>query len=840
MKYVCLFLVLILFSSNLYSQAVIQSKEKIIQQEIDKAVNCVIAKDGVCKDEEISASLLILELSYSNDLVNENTNAIIKGKLLYHMTRDAGESAIWSGITLGMISNYVSASEKEQIYKFLKLAVTNRYFPLSGRIGGAEGLGYVRTRTLIQDISGLLKELAKDMEVSSFDGNDQNGFISLSLFKSLGNIYERTRNYEAKDLLIRYSNTGVGVYPLTQTVWANIAAGQTNMAMDGRGITETLPDLKKIATWHDVNRANDLNGIWAVPLETSRMAWSLIPKHIRDAEKLPYPETGGWENVLGWTSFSLNCLDQALRTILYVETGTTMVMSALYGTEVAAAVSPLANSIGEEIAVRYGTEFAYELGITTTSTELATAFASTTTGKIVNRLVTTAQKLGARIDKIRILIRPKNNMPTNNVPIKIDVPEELKTPKVEYETVPGKDPVINYKDATPDLVNQAKANSKLLKNGPVDKNTPPITGSDYPTNINPFSGSSYNNTDVDVMVRPVTKVQPSPVVRNLTTTEPTKTTKAIASPTKAITQTTTTSLYPVTSEWTHPDKLQQKESTSIRPNIPSLEENTSKVKTSGLNNSIPKIQNAVKVVIGNENYIEILPGIYINEKDDYLINPEKYIYENGNMISVNKNFRNVLSDIVDWRNQGNTLLNTQELETLQIMIGMNNFENFIIYLHRYITNQVKEEDREQDFLFFIEELPYIQDNIKNEIALEQIKNINHSNNFTPEKQTAIIKEIKGQINSVSPFPMLSSYDKFKTWYTKVRFNIRVSKGKRYYRTATLAHLDLIKSGEFTSEKLKDCIISPEMILYLDMPMNTDYKNKICYDLSFMSMNEAEK
>ena len=532
MKYVCSLLIFTIFSVNLYSQ-VIQSNERIVKQEVGKAVNCITAsKDDSCTPEDRFGSAATLELLYSNDLIDKDTNAVVQGKLLYYKAGDNGVNTIWSDITLGVISNYVFPSEKERIYKSLKLAVANRSLPLAVRIGHAEGLGYAETPTLVQDISALLRDLAKNMEMNSFDGSDPNGFVSLALFKVLGSIYERTGNYEAKDVLIQYSNTRVGAYPLTQAVWANIAAAQTNIKMGGRGITETLADLKKITMWHEVKSVGKLKGIWAIPLDISRQAWSLIPKYIMDAEKIPYPDVKiiSLENTLGWTVYSLNCMDQALRTILYVEMGVTAVTSIFYGSEIAAVASPLANNVGEQIAARYGTELAYGLGVTTANTEIATAFASTTTGKIVNRILTTAQKVGAKIDKVKILIRHRQN-----VSINLDIPEEVKTSLNPYLPVKEGKATPDFKDATPKIINKMKPVAPRYDDpSPYDYDDFNGPGGGTATIKKPVNIDTKRGVDLGTKIlktpksTPIASAKPSTMTPKLSNTTPTASLKIIS------------------------------------------------------------------------------------------------------------------------------------------------------------------------------------------------------------------------------------------------------------------------------------------------------------------------
>ena len=90
MKHVCSFLIFTLFSVNLYSQ-VSPSNERIVKQEVDKAVSCITAsRDDSCTPKDRFGSAATLELLYSNDLIDKDTNAIVQGKLLYHKTGDNG------------------------------------------------------------------------------------------------------------------------------------------------------------------------------------------------------------------------------------------------------------------------------------------------------------------------------------------------------------------------------------------------------------------------------------------------------------------------------------------------------------------------------------------------------------------------------------------------------------------------------------------------------------------------------------------------------------------------------------------------------------------------------
>ncbi|MCX6111700.1 MAG: hypothetical protein NTY22_00195, partial [Proteobacteria bacterium] len=414
-----------LFSSNLCSQ-IIKSNNinyKDVIKEVEKAQNCIVSKDDICKIHEKFASILSLELLYANGLIDNETNTRIQTILFYHHSK--GDSGTSPGLALGKISNYVSPSEKEHIYKYLKLFITNKYVPISSRISSAEALGDIEINFSIHDISVLLKELASDMSKRTYDGNDENGKISSSLFNSLANIYYRTKDYAAKDILIMYSNMNLGVYPLTQMVEANLVAGE-------QGIKETLPDLKRIARWHEVNKAGDLLGIWAIPLDVSRRAWSLIPLHIRYAENIQYPQIGTVEDILDKTLWVMWKTDEDLIALFACEMGISSILS-IYGTELGAASSQLAYETGGIIAAQQGTTLSYELGVNTASRELGMAFWSTNTGKILKRVMDVAKKFKANIYKIKsFVIKPEK-------PIVFE--ELISTSKLDAN---GKQEVYNY------------------------------------------------------------------------------------------------------------------------------------------------------------------------------------------------------------------------------------------------------------------------------------------------------------------------------------------------------------------------------------------------------------
>jgi hypothetical protein len=83
-------------------------------------------------------------------------------------------------------------------------------------------------------------------ETAVFLDDNEAGVISFFLFKSLAHIYTITGDYSAKDILLRYGNTDVLVYPLTQAVWANIAAGIRAPQVEGEYEVITVMDYKNI------------------------------------------------------------------------------------------------------------------------------------------------------------------------------------------------------------------------------------------------------------------------------------------------------------------------------------------------------------------------------------------------------------------------------------------------------------------------------------------------------------------------------------------------------------------------------------------------------------------
>ena len=183
-------------------------------------------------------------------------------------------------------------------------------------------------------------------------------------------------------------------------ILANLVAGE-------QGIKETLPNLKHIARWHDVNKVGDLFGIWAIPLDISRKAWSLIPSYIRDAEKIPYPKIGTTEDILRKTLWVMWKTDEDLIALAACEMGISSFLS-IYGTEVGAASSQLAYEAGGLIAAQQGATLSYELGVNTASREIGMAFWSTNTGKILQKALAVAKKCKANIYKIKgIILKPE-------------------------------------------------------------------------------------------------------------------------------------------------------------------------------------------------------------------------------------------------------------------------------------------------------------------------------------------------------------------------------------------------------------------------------------------------
>ena len=87
--------------------------------------------------------------------------------------------------------------------------------------------------------------------------------------------------------------------------------------------------------------------------------------------------------------------------------------------------------------------------------------------------------------------------------------------------------------------------------------------------------------------------------------------------------------------------------------------------------------------------------------------------------------------------------------------------------------------------------------------------------------------------------VLSSYKEFEIWFAQMRFTIRTANANTFYDIATAGSLHMIRSGEFTVPDALKTLLSPEMMLYLEMPINKVYKDKLLYDLSFMtSYSEA--
>jgi hypothetical protein len=133
-------------------------------------------------------------------------------------------------------------------------------------------------------------------------------------------------------------------------VWAAIAAGYY-------GMPESHTYLADIARWHEEFK----KGVKAVPLKISELAYSMIPKYIRDVNKIAKPEAGTWENVVSFTYDVLRQTRDALIFIFAFEAAGASIVAGLYGTEAAIGSSFLAADTGYIIAARYGTTGAYEM-----------------------------------------------------------------------------------------------------------------------------------------------------------------------------------------------------------------------------------------------------------------------------------------------------------------------------------------------------------------------------------------------------------------------------------------------------------------------------------------------
>ncbi|MCX6112547.1 MAG: hypothetical protein NTY22_04575, partial [Proteobacteria bacterium] len=104
----------------------------------------------------------------------------------------------------------------------------------------------------------------------------------------------------------------------------------------------------------------------------------------------------------------------------------------------------------------------------------------------------------------------------------------------------------------------------------------------------------------------------------------------INGPRNMLNQSVNAGLYPNIPEWTHPDKLQGEESSSERPGLPSLEENTGKVEAPGSNNGIINVQDITKKIITDDgSYEEVTTGVYKKIGSPYTTT---YKYVDGKMI----------------------------------------------------------------------------------------------------------------------------------------------------------------------------------------------------------------
>lgn len=473
-----------------------QKKDKTLFEEITQALECVTGDADSFTFEEREASLLILESSYANGLVTPVLNKAIQSKL-FAKINDDDAGTIWSGVAFGIISNYVATEERDKIYQTLKAAVITETLPLSARIGAAEGLGYV-IGCSVKDISTLLTTLGTSLDEQYFLQESYNGMLSFYLFRTLGRIYTTTGDYVAKDKILQYANMNVSVYPFTQSVWANVAAGLF-------GMKEAYSGLETIARWHEVNGISDLGGIQAIPIDMSKIAWMLLPKYIRDVKKIAYPEISGTETAAGWTLWSLNMVSEAFLTVICWEMATASMVSVLYGLEAGAASSYLAADAGSLIASRYGTSLAYELSLNTARTEFANAFASTTTGKIVNRIYNKVnvfnQKFGAQINKLKS-IKPKAY-------IEPQLKTDLKSFVADYKTNPN-EPLIIKKDATDDLLIKALDNPESGFN--VNINDAFNSSSKTTPGYVPPSSGGFTDVAVTPKIITMPKVVTSPTV----------------------------------------------------------------------------------------------------------------------------------------------------------------------------------------------------------------------------------------------------------------------------------------------------------------------------------------
>ena len=180
-------------------------------------------------------------------------------------------------------------------------------------------------------------------------------------------------------------------------------------------------------------------------------------------------------------------------------------------------------------------------------------------------------------------------------------------------------------------------------------------------------------------------------------------------------------------------------------------------------------------------------------------------------IVTTKQAANAMADIETWIKDF-SLFSVQELKGLQAFLGDENMAKFWLYLHRYFmdTKLVAAKDLTVDLDYFQENITYIQRLIKDDPQFA------HTG--------------------------LGSYSNFKQWFSLVRFKIRIEKGRIFYDIATEGILELIKAGELTKADATVALMSPEMILFLDIPANVIYKERVLYELSFrksISMKEAE-
>lgn len=236
--------------------------------------------------------------------------------------------------------------------------------------------------------------------------SDEDVELASLLFQTLGYIYLTQNDYQAKEVLLNQmkfsgisdSYAYLDQYSITLGVNAVFVANYF-------GMHEAEPFLESIATWHT---DNSWSGSGVIPIEVSNQAWSAIPEYIRKMKNIPAPSVGTGEQIMTGTYNVLLGVRNALAFMVAFEIAGASYISAVYGSAAGAASSNIAADVGYIIAARYGTTATYEFTLQLEQRLLAQAFATTTTGKIVNTLMKPinfmSKKFGGAITNLKSIM----------------------------------------------------------------------------------------------------------------------------------------------------------------------------------------------------------------------------------------------------------------------------------------------------------------------------------------------------------------------------------------------------------------------------------------------------